>query len=495
MIRKLKLLLCVVLGTLTLSCSDWLKVSSEDRIMENDLFRTSRGFMTALNGVYIDLLNSSLYGRTLTWGMTDILAQYYTCREKDHAYKSLAEFDNVTKNSTVSGCWSRAYALLNNVNTILEHCESDRDVLDDSYYHVIKGEALALRALLHFELFRIFGPSYSKDKESVCIPYAMTSETKVNPLLPAKEVARLIMEDLKGAEDLLLRYDPVIETGGAWGDEPDGGANDMRYRSMRLNYYAVQALMARVALYCGEKDVAWEYADKVIRGIHEGHEWFPFVTREEVVTADKEDRVYQSEIIFGLYNLKRKEGVYEIGFGANLKQGSVLRIDKEVMQDLYEGDDNDYRLSYWFGEMVDPDNNSYPHVIKYMEVDDKDPKTEVSKGYRYIMPVIRVSEVYLIAAECCPDPKEGRDYLNAVRAARNVKNIPAEVDLITSIEREYKREFVGEGQLFWLYKRKGKTEIASGVKQGEAVAMEERFYLFDLPQSERDYRKENDLKN
>ena len=51
MIRRLKLLFCVVLGFLTMSCSDWLKVSSEDRIMENDLFRTSRGFMTSLNGI------------------------------------------------------------------------------------------------------------------------------------------------------------------------------------------------------------------------------------------------------------------------------------------------------------------------------------------------------------------------------------------------------------------------------------------------------------
>ena len=76
MIRRLKLLFCAVLGTLAMSCSDWLNVSSEDRIMENDLFRTSHGFMTSLNGIYIDLLNSSLYGKTLTWGMPDILAQY-----------------------------------------------------------------------------------------------------------------------------------------------------------------------------------------------------------------------------------------------------------------------------------------------------------------------------------------------------------------------------------------------------------------------------------
>ena len=495
MIRRLKLLFCAVLGTLAMSCSDWLKVSSEDRIMENDLFRTSHGFMTSLNGIYIDLLNSSLYGKTLTWGMPDILAQYYTCREKDHAYSSLATFDNVSKNSAVSGTWSRSHTLLNNVNTLLEHCESDRDVLDDTYYHIIKGEALALRALLNFELFRIFGPSYNGDKESECLPYALTSETKVNPLLPAKEIARLIMEDLKNAEELLAGYDPVIEEGVVWADEPDGGVNDMRYRSMRLNYYAVQALIARVALYGGDKEIAWEYADKMIRGIHEEHKWFPFVTQEEVAATEKEDRIFQSEILFGLYNLKRKENVYSVGFGPNLKQGSVLRIDKDIMNEMYEGDENDFRLAYWFSDMVDPDNNSYTHMIKYMDVDDLDTKTEISKGYTYIMPVLRVSEVYLIAAECCPDPKVGRDYLNAVRSVRNVKNVADEVDLTTVIEQEFRREFLGEGQLFWLYKRKGKAEIISGETQGKVVSMEERFYLFDLPQSERDYREENGIGN
>ena len=314
-------------------------------------------------------------------------------------------------------------------------------------------------------------------------------------MLPAKEIARLIMEDLKNAEELLAGYDPVIEEGVVWADEPDGGVNDMRYRSMRLNYYAVQALIARVALYGGDKEMAWEYADKMIRGIHEEHKWFPFVTQEEVAATEKEDRIFQSEILFGLYNLKRKENVYSVGFGPNLKQGIVLRIDKDIMNEMYEGDENDFRLAYWFSDMVDPDNNSYTHMIKYMDVDDLDTKTEISKGYTYIMPVLRVSEVYLIAAECCPDPKVGRDYLNAVRSVRNVKNVADEVDLTTVIEQEFRREFLGEGQLFWLYKRKGKAEIISGETQGKVVSMEERFYLFDLPQSERDYREENGIGN
>lgn len=86
----------------------------------------------------------------------------------------------------MSGCWNRSYALLNNVNTILEHCESDRNVLDDTYYHMIKGEALALRALLHFELFRIFGPSYSKDQGKRVYPLRFDFRDKGKSLATGK---------------------------------------------------------------------------------------------------------------------------------------------------------------------------------------------------------------------------------------------------------------------------------------------------------------------
>ena len=50
------------------SCKEWLKVDSEDRIMEDALFQSESGFFTALNGVYVHLLNTNLYGRTLTAG-------------------------------------------------------------------------------------------------------------------------------------------------------------------------------------------------------------------------------------------------------------------------------------------------------------------------------------------------------------------------------------------------------------------------------------------
>ena len=86
--NKLKYLTMIVLVTTVVSCDSWLDLGSEDRIMENTLFSSQAGFMTALNGVYIELLNSSLYGGTLSYKTFDILAQYYDC-DKDEQTKYL----------------------------------------------------------------------------------------------------------------------------------------------------------------------------------------------------------------------------------------------------------------------------------------------------------------------------------------------------------------------------------------------------------------------
>lgn len=49
------------------------------------------------------------------------------------------------------------------------------------------------------------------------MPYSESSDLKVRPLLKASEVARLIMDDFKAAEELLKDYDPVIKKVAALG--------------------------------------------------------------------------------------------------------------------------------------------------------------------------------------------------------------------------------------------------------------------------------------
>ena len=73
--------------------------------------------------------------------------------------------------------------------------------------------------------------------------------------------------------------------------------------------------------------------------------------------------------------------------------------------------------------------------------------------------------------------------MNELRAARNVPgllSLPS--DFYTELIREYRRELLGEGQLFFLYKRLNRSlVIGSGVDM-----IGEKAYTFPIPVSETD---------
>ena len=104
------------------------------------------------------------------------------------------------------------------------------------------------------------------------------------------------------------------------------------------------------------------------------------------------------------------------------------------------------------------------------------------------MPVMRISEMYLIVAECSNDEAEAFDHLNRLRAARGVAKANQALGLMNLVEAEFRREFIGEGQLFWFYKRQNRTQIPSSKDLNNMITMEKSFYLFDLPQDEKDKR-------
>ncbi len=463
------------------SCSNWLDIGSEDRIMEKDLFSTKDGFLTALNGVYIELLDNSLYGSTLTWGAADILAQYYDCSDEDHIYRSLSRFDAEVKNKQFESTWSKAWFLINNVNTLIEHCDEGKAVLDEASYHIIKGEALGLRGLLHFELFRIFGPVYSIDPDQKCMPYARSSDLTVLEMLTAEQVQDYILKDFRAAEQLLAVSDPVITEGALFSDAENGLSNAMRYRSLRLNYYAVQAYIARLALYVGNTSLASEYAEKVIRETQVEHEWFPFIASDAALDPDRKDRIYQPEVLFGLYHLSRKQ-IYEANFSNNLAHTRVLRPTDDYIDWMYDQNLNDYRYTQQWESMTDPENVEEHHkfLVKYMETADG------GKGFNYLMPLMRISEMYLIAAECQEEESLQYEYLNKLRNARRIEDLEAGGNILEAIEKEYRKEFIGEGQLFWFYKRRNQNEIVAGSE--EYIPVQKENYLFRLPQAEQDHR-------
>ena len=72
------------------------------------------------------------------------------------------------------------------------------------------------------------------------------------------------------------------------------------------------------------------------------------------------------------------------------------------------------------------------------------------------MPLIRLSEVYYIAAECAEEPETRFGYLNEVRRHRFIPILDSrdpQIDLENEIYKEYAKDFLGEGQLFFYMKR------------------------------------------
>ena len=99
------------------------------------------------------------------------------------------------------------------------------------------------------------------------------------------------------------------------------------------------------------------------------------------------------------------------------------------------------------------------------------------------MPMLRMSELYLIAIESTDDLAEANSLYKTYMASHNV-NITDEFKSLDAVkeelEYEYSREFYGEGQAFYAYKRMGVTWMLLGGGMSEAS------YELPVPNTEYD---------
>ena len=321
-----------VAGTLsvsTSSCSDWLEVDMEDSILETTLFSTNEGFLTALNGVYSSLNNSSLYGGTLGMVGIDIMAQYYNVpnviNQHNYYYWSGYNYTDNNFDNASNSLWSNMYSLIANVNLLLEKCDEPDAAILDRYYPLVKGEALALRGMMHFDLLRFYGPIYSDATASQeCLPYQEDSRRTVQPLISAEEFLNRVIRDLDAAAELLKECDPVLTEGVKDGVLSDDGLDsyDWSYRQLRLNYYAVQALRARAYLWKGDKATAYDIAKNEVIAKSETEQldvfpWMDRTTVQETIENSRPDYVFSDEVMFSLYNMSR-DNLYDNYFSASV---------------------------------------------------------------------------------------------------------------------------------------------------------------------------------
>lgn len=475
-----KYLLALIIPVVLSSCESWLDVKPNDRISEDATFSTPRGFELALNGVYVDLNKTNLYGRALTWDFLEILAQRYAISKTTTYNKEAIEYNYASNEvkSRADGIWAAAYSVISNVNSILKNCEDRREVLSDEYYRLIKGEALAVRAYLHFDLFRLWGPIYSQASETqLTIPYYTVFSLVAQPKLTASEYMEQVLADLEEAAGL-LEDDPIKEANGAL--KANVSNSFLGYRGLRMNYYAVKLLQARAYLYVDNKIDALAAAKEVI-DVQE--RLFPWVDAASLsLSSENLDRVFSTELVFALQNVNRKT-IYTNNFDSdNLKLGALLAPNKKVIDDdLFSGDYTDLRYRMWLDKSVELEGGSYKEMMKYQAASS-------DSLFSQLIPMLRVSEAYYIAAECEgeEDAKAGIAWLNKVRNARLLKSL-AWYYYESTLKEEYSREFWGEGQLFFFYKRKNFDEIPSAYEPYTKVTLRPADYVLLIPEEESKY--------
>ena len=241
--------LLVVLLMTTVACESWISVEPTDRLTEDEVFSSQKGFLQSLNGVYAEMNNTQVYGGNLSVGIIDVLAQYYDGgpdNSYSYYYYSKYDYTATSAKATFANIWAKMYSLISSVNIILEKCDQ-ASFLVPQYQKMVKGEALALRAMFHLDLLRLFGPVMSVESTALAIPYVTVADQSIQDILTADEVIHRIISDLAQASELLAASDPIL-TDGVKAVPAEGDNLDFCYRQYRLNYFAVQVLLARQSL-------------------------------------------------------------------------------------------------------------------------------------------------------------------------------------------------------------------------------------------------------
>ena len=446
-----------------ISCENWLDVSPKSDIKVEDLFSTQEGFEDAVMGVYSLMTLPDVYGANLSFGYADVLAAYYTVGTKSAFYEaSKYNYREAGEEGRLSSIWSLMYKGIANLNSILKHVDERQEVFGENDFYLYKGEVLALRAMLHFDLLRLFAPSMKVGEKEKAIPYMDSYTHLAQPRLSVREVLDCVIRDLNEARDLMRPYDSF---GPQYAEDEaeDTPASVDRYKS-RMRYYSATALLARVYLYAGETGKALTAAKEII-GEADG-EMIPIFRMSS--NADVSDPLFEEEIVFALSknNLADEIDAYfsDVAAATATDEGSrYLRMRLTSKDKIYRSQnaaDIEFR-EMWF--MQAGNDKNYVTLSKYM-----------SAGH---ICLLRVSELFLIAAECAPSNADRLKYMNRYRVHRGLTELNEMGD---AVHEEYRKEFIGEGQLFFYYKRKNKSKIGPDDK----TIVPEDVYVMPRPVAE-----------
>ncbi|RHH84489.1 RagB/SusD family nutrient uptake outer membrane protein [Segatella copri] len=446
-----KVMGCAILAASLSSCvNDWLDVAPSDGTDADAALTSSSDLDAARTGMYKALKgNSSLvdyYGQQFfvygdvhagddyqynNLGGSNRASFYY-----DMNYQTASEFNT----STVS--WQSPYVVIGRANRIIAAAEGGK--LSDAVEAKAKieqyaAESKVLRALVHFDLVRIYGKPYTENQgASLGVP--LVTEVLESDAKPARStVAEVYTQVVKDLTEAISSNALATET------EPG-----------YVSVWGAKAILSRVYLNMGDYANALSVAEDIIK-----NSGAALWTRDQYFKAWDASTPNESEFLFRL-NVAGSTDNNDLNGIGNLQQrdGYKEMVATKKFVDMLTSDPKDVRNDMFLPATAPKEVATYGTNKVFLNKlrGQGDNLRNVT-----IVPIIRLSEVYLTAAECAfrnNDKTKAVEYLNDLVKNRTTTEASlATVDNIT-LERiliERRKELIGEGQRYFDALRNNET--------------------------------------
>ncbi len=426
------------LFTLSSCGNEWLDGMTPPTEDEADKsLNTATDAEYALNGVYSIFRQYEYYGARYTY-YGDAKSEDMQARGDSKRVSSYYLFLTNAVNAT-STFWNTPYEVIRNLNTIIQFTDKFTGDEFTAQLKNIRGQALTARAMAHFDLVKIHGMPYTKDNgASMGVPVVTTRLP--NDAKPARntvaEVYTQVITDLEEASDLIAKT------------KNDG----------KLNWFATRLLLARAYLYKNDNAKAYEIASGLIAEAKKGSTYRLFTNAEYASAWTQQTGV---EYFFVLINKEDEveESKEFISYLMSRSGYDDLSLSSDYMA-LMNADKNDVRNSII--DAYKPSTYQW-YLKKYL-----------SPSYSYSnIPVLRMSEAYLIAAEAAVklgDKENAALYLNGIVTRANpAKSVSQEEVDLDRVLLERRKELVGEGHRLFDAMRNNKKIIRAGESHSSSL--------------------------
>ena len=471
-------LIALLMITLS-SCNDYFdKTGDEQHITDKKFFGDEAAFASALTDCYTLMRSRDLYGGILTLEMMEFANQNMAPHDAFSSAAAQLNFADAALAARVDSMTHAAYRVVAACNKLIDEAERTKVVFTSAgKKKIITAEAYALRAAVQFDLLRLFHPAPATDAGFRGLPYVTHTSANVPEALTTTQILQAVNDDLAHAAQLLKTADPILKERNSI---VGVGEFDRRLRTFQMNYYAVKAVQARVALWQGNYEQAVAQADSVLAHLQNTvarYRLFYWVTPGHYGS----DFSFSREFVFGIASTPT--GFARLSDDMFKTKGIQTTTS---LRDIY-ADNADIRYRAWFRQQGSGYAMSNKFGSATLLTDYVYSTSATATSLPAAIPYIKLGEVMLIKVEALNEMGQTSAARSLLEEMQGYKDI-SYASRATSVTKESLRELLyeearrdlfGEGQLFYLNKRLGLTSVKAADGTMRTVTLNQ--YTLPLP--------------